>query len=131
MSFALKVLGAFLLAMAAFAALLFEGERQARALRPPAGVTTLAGFAEAMPPPRFMRAPLTDGRRWILWYGKSMSSMALPSGPPCYVFDDRGALVHWQPDTGDGGRADEFLANSTVRPDITLAEALEMTRVDK
>lgn len=44
-----------------------------------------------------------DGRRWYYVIGPLAPAWTLPSGPPCYVFDDAGNLVDWTADVGDSG----------------------------
>jgi hypothetical protein len=103
-----------------------ENARSRLSLAPPAGVTTLTRFADRMPPPRQLELYLQDGRRYIAWHGERMSLLTFPSGPSCYLFDDRGQLVDWQPETGDGGPVQRFLSDSVQEQAISVDEALAL-----
>lgn len=97
-------------------------------LSPPEGVTSLKEFSGRMPAPQWLELHSINGRDYVAWYGETASLLALPSGPSCYVFDGGGQLVDWQPETGDGGSVQNFLSESDRKRQITVEEALTLTR---
>jgi hypothetical protein len=66
----------------------------------PAG-DTLADHLTHRPPPDRVTAFEVDGRKYVALFGPWQAFPRFPSGPPVYVFDVRGRLVDWCPDTGD------------------------------
>lgn len=44
-----------------------------------------------------------DGRDYVVWFAEWKPFLRFTSGPPSYVFDDRGRLVAWSVETGEGG----------------------------
>ncbi|MDZ4687189.1 MAG: hypothetical protein SH850_19095 [Planctomycetaceae bacterium] len=107
---------------------LYEVHREKSRLAPPKGVTTLSGFVDAMPSPRRLNLVHKDSRDYIVWTGDSSGPWDVPSGPACYLFDHTGKLVDWQPVTGDGGRVEEFIATATKHGEVSLDQAIELTR---
>lgn len=104
-----------------------EVSRERNRLAPPAGVTQLTEFAKLMPPPRSLSLVQQDGNEYVVWFGEVSGPIDLPSGPSCYVFDQQGALVEWQAETGDGGPVHRFLDRSSTFEKIGLDEALKRT----
>ena len=109
-------------------AYVFEVRRERLRLAPPQGVATLSAFVDAMPPPQRLELVHNDGHGYIAWTGNLSGPCDLPSGPSCYIFNDNGHLVDWQPETGDGGPVEDFLRSSVKQKQLTLDEALRMTR---
>lgn len=102
----------------------FEVQRERRALAPPAGATTLASFASAMPPGQWIRTVFKDGRQYFAWWGEWSGPLDVASGRSCYLFNDHGTLVDWQAETGDGGPVESFLKGASHPAEISLREAL-------
>jgi len=112
-------------------AYLWESHREFQALAPPINVTTIDEFSKSMPPPQHLRlidAIDVSGKQLIAWSGDLAGPLSLPSGRACYLFDNRGQLIDWQPETGDGGPVDDVIRTSKVVRTLTLAEALQMTQ---
>ncbi|WP_406694075.1 hypothetical protein V5E97_23820 [Singulisphaera sp. Ch08] len=74
---------------------------------PPSPNCTLAQLRERVPPPSHLAVVLQQGTQRIVWIGP-LPPYTIRSGPPCYVFDARGRLLGWSPQTGEGGRWDEW-----------------------
>jgi len=116
------------LLLALIVAYVVEVRRERLGLAPPQGVATLSAFADAMPPPQTLDLVHHDGHAYIAWTGDLSGPFDLPSGPSCYIFNDDGDLVDWQPETGDGGPVEDFLRSSVKQQQLTLDEALRITR---
>jgi len=96
--------------LAALAVLLWAyAERNAReAVRPPPGGGDLTGFLELRANVGEIRHFVRDGRAYFMVVGQTPNHiLALPSGPPAYIFDESGRLVDW---TGDLGDAQSFVS---------------------
>jgi hypothetical protein len=111
-------------------AYVFEVRRERSRLAPPEGVATLSAFADVMPPPERLELVHHDGRGYIAWTGALSGPYDVPSGPSCYIFNDKGCLVDWQSETGDGGPVEDFLRSSVKQKQLTLNEALRITRTE-
>lgn len=101
-----RVLSAALIAAAAggliawFAACLYQtGASAPSAL----GATIEVQRAEILRRATSIRLLEIDSRRWYFVTGPLAPTWTLPSGPPCYIFDDAGNLVDWTADLGDSG----------------------------
>ncbi len=68
---------------------------------PPRAVTDVESFLARMPAPTLAREFKQDGRTYYELLGPRGWGLAVPSGPPAYVFDHRGRLVAWTADRGD------------------------------
>lgn len=111
-----------------FIAWVFEVRRERLNLAPPPGVATLSEFADTMPPPLRLELFQNDGRHYIVWTGELSGPVDVPSGHSCYIFDESGHLIDWQPETGDGGPVEDFLDSSAKKRPLTLDEALSIAR---
>ena len=98
------------------------------AVRPPSGVNRLSNFAARMPTPQRIAVVQDSGDDLIVWIGSKDSLVFLASGPPCYVFDRRGELVRWVPETGEGGDVDALCSRAWRAEPISLESALEFCR---
>ena len=96
-------------------------------LAPPAGVTTVSEFAKLMPPPKRLAIVEDHGQPTVVWIGEHASFPALPSGPPCYQFDQHGNLIDWCSDSGEGHRLDGIAGRAYQQPRITVEEAIQRT----
>lgn len=101
-----RVLSAALIAAAAggliawFAACLYHtGASAPSAL----GATIEVQRAEILRRATSIHILVMDGRRWYCVIGPLPPTWTLPSGPPCYIFDDAGNLVDWTADVGESG----------------------------
>ena len=116
------------IALALSIGLPLEMRRERHRLAPPTGVKPLSEFAKTAPPPRRLEIVRHDGDDYIAWFGALSGPIDVPSGPSCYLFDSKGALVDWQPETGDGGPVERFIRSSTRTGKISLEEALKLTQ---
>ncbi len=91
-------------------------------LTPPKTATTLSEFADCMPAPQNLFV-LNDK---VVWFGEYNSGLFnVPSGPSCYVFDSKGSLIDWGPETGDGEAITRFLKPAGQEKPITEQQAIE------
>jgi hypothetical protein len=69
----------------------------------PDGVSTVHDFFERFGAPRRIHMIARDGQSFYELTGHLPSRwvFAVPSGPPTYVFDERGRFVAWCSDPGD------------------------------
>ena len=85
-----------------FSVWVYSEKKSASEVRPPEGATNLVAFLEERPRPVQIRRFVHDGKTHIEVVGEPATSLlSLPSGPPAYIFDERGALVDWCRDLGD------------------------------
>lgn len=68
---------------------------------PPAGVVDLDGFMREMPTPIAAYELTIQGRVYYELIGPIGIGLSAPSGPPAYIFDDRGKLIASTLDDGD------------------------------
>lgn len=111
-----------LIAMAA----LFLGHEYAanRRITPPNMGCRLSELAEKIPPPARLLLLSHHEPIRLVWIG-TVPPLTVRSGPPCYAFDERGRLIDWSPETGEGGQLDKLVAASVHQGQpISLAEAL-------
>jgi hypothetical protein len=87
---------AFLAALSGWAALVVRETDQ----QVPRG-RTLAEHLSVMPQPQSYGAFSLAGQEYLAAWGPMRAWWTLPSGGPVYIFDSRGQLVDWSPDTGD------------------------------
>jgi hypothetical protein len=90
------------------------------AMSPPPNVKTFEEFAAVMPPPTWLAAVTHGNELSIVWRGDRCGPVFVPSGPACYLFDSRGTLLQWSPDTGDGSALDDFALEAARRPNQTV-----------
>lgn len=105
-----------------------EVRRERNQLAPPRGIERLSEFAKIAPPPRWLGLVRHDGNDYVSWYGEHSGPFDVPSGPSCYLFDNNGKLIDWQPETGDGGPVESFLQSSSRAGEISLEDALKLTQ---
>lgn len=105
-----------------------EALRESAAHTPPEGVTTLAAFAERMPAPTQVHSFRSGGKLYIAWTTKSAGPLDITSGPPCYLFNERGDLELWVAQTGEGTQVDKLLGTGQFRRELTVEQALEISR---
>src|SRR5262249_40901002 len=86
-----------------------EVRREDQRLAPPAGVTDFMAFSKRMSLPKRLAVVEHGGSEYIVWHGELAGPLAIPSGQSCYLFKGTGELIDWQPETGEGGRIDQFL----------------------
>lgn len=116
------------LLLAAVPAYAFEVRRERNCLAPRPEVKTLSEFARAVPPPKRLVLLQSHGTEYIAWTGELSGPFDVPYGRSCYLFNRKGALVDWQPETGEGNSVDVILRSGSETKAISLDEALEMTR---
>jgi hypothetical protein len=69
----------------------------------PEGVATVQDYFDRFGEPRFVRLIQRDGQTYYEFNGHPPPAyvIAMPSGPPAYVFDLDGGFVTWCSDPGD------------------------------
>jgi hypothetical protein len=114
-----------LILLIATAALYLGHEHAAnRRITPPNMGCRLSELAEKIPPPARLFLVSHHEPIRLVWIG-TVPPFTIRSGPPCYAFDERGRLIDWSPETGEGGRLDKLAAASVHQGQpISLAEAL-------
>lgn len=98
---------------------------QRRTFRPPGGAKTIAELHRAGEPVRRLARTKVDGRNRYVWIGGNRW-LAAPSGPACFVFNERGQLEQFTPTTGDGELGGICDAGWT-EPQISVDEAINAT----
>ena len=96
----------------------------ARRSRLPDSVTTYREFLEKMPQPARVAIVSVDGQSYLEVAGPLPRSLAVPSGPPVYIFDTGGELVAWTHDFGDDGAFQSIWESPDRRELITATQAL-------
>ena len=92
----------------------------------PESVTTYHQFLETMPEPAELELVKVSGHSYLLVIGPLAGGLALPSGPPAYVFDSTGRLVAWTLDSGeDPDFTSRWWLPSNPRRSITSEQARE------
>jgi hypothetical protein len=98
---------------------------------PPPGVLDLASYLAEMPDPELAFEVQIGASRFLEAHGPPQPLMALPSGPPAYVFDEAGALVDWTSDVGDDSTFSERWHRAGTRRLLDpeeLEELIQTTR---
>jgi len=90
--------------------------------RPPKGVDTFYEFIEQMPPPKLLTCFYTSEGWRIVWFGEEASSIAAPSGPSCYVFNDSGKLLMWNATTGDNEESTPYAKRAQGRENWAIED---------
>ncbi len=92
----------------------------------PDEVRTIQQFADSMPPPKEV---------WYLEGGSNNAFVVIgdmpcgvPSGPPVYVFNQRGDLVDWTPDLGDTPENKRYKFYSPGGKRVPLGVALKLAQ---
>lgn len=73
----------------------------------PTTVQDLPTFLREMPEPQSVHRIDIGGQSYYEVIGPMASTMALPSGPPVYIFADDLAIVDWTIDRGEDSRFEE------------------------
>jgi hypothetical protein len=101
--------------------------RYSRAIRPPAGATNIVLFLKSRPDSTRPLLFTNEGRVYLeISRPISNPGLALPSGPPAYIFDSSGDLVDWTPDLGDDPKFHSKWSGLTNATAITFGEAKEL-----
>jgi len=96
-----------------------------RTLAPPRERCTLAEFARQMSPPARVAILSNDaGKECVVWIGSKLAA-CVPSGPPCYLFDESCRLEEWALETGEGGRLDDWAGRAWHTEPAKLEEVLQ------
>lgn len=70
--------------------------------QPPQNAKTLSAFLDARSQQGTIRRFVHNDKIYIVVVGNpALGHLVFPSGPPAYIFDERGALVDWCYDLGD------------------------------
>jgi hypothetical protein len=107
--------------------LAYDGLASSR-VSPPGDGCTVAELAAKVPPPKLLAMVSDHGRERLVWVGE-VPAMTVRSGPPYYVFDERGKLVEWCAEAGEGREADPWLTAAFAAPQISLKEALRWCEI--
>ena len=98
--------------------------RYAHVLPPPGGATNLVSFLQAQHDRLKIQRFTQDGQRHFLVQRLFPTvGLSLPSGPPAYIFNERGALVDWTGDLGEAVKFHENWTNLSGAKEISIAEA--------
>lgn len=98
----LNLLASFCFLVLAVFAVSFIAERGYMKQVRPEGVTHISEFISRFPSRIGVYRVDYAGQQHVLVLTRPPSAgLALPSGPPAYVFDSNGRLVTWSADTGD------------------------------
>ena len=76
-----------------------------------------------MPEPTELSLVSVDDATFLQVTGPVSWGLAVPSGPPVYIFDRTGVLVAWTPDSGDDPEFSSAWVNVGTRRAISTAEA--------
>jgi hypothetical protein len=94
---------------------------------PPKGRNTMQEFLRVRPDYLSIRSLSIVGKPYFEVLGRFPNEglvddfLLLPSGPPAYIFDNRGVLVDWRADMEDGRFSSRW---GRYHPDVTAAEAI-------
>ena len=91
--------------------------RVSEALDPQSRVQTYIDYRNQMPPPDRLQLVLKGKEEFLVAFGGD-PGFTLHSGPPAYMFDQRGRLVDWSLDIGDDS---EFNSRWSLRSGRTLS----------
>ena len=96
--------------------------------QPPRGTTTLDQLVADLPETLKFGVVKQAGRTYIVWIGRSRGPIV--SGPPVYVFDDKGILVDYTRDVGDDDKRfiNDCYGEAWRGSDMTARQALEFCR---
>lgn len=91
----------------------------------PGACETIGCLSRTKPAPDFMREVRVDDRDYVVWFCEWEPMWTATSGPPCYVFDDRGRLVTWSIQTGEGGDIMRFAGPALSGKPVDLETVLD------
>lgn len=112
------------LALVAILLVFFAHEYNAnRLVKPPHPNCTLKELAAKVSPPAHIALVTQHGAQRLVWIG-TIPRLTIRSGPPCYIFDERGRLVDWCPETGEGWPLDNLVTAAYKLQPMSLDEAL-------
>jgi hypothetical protein len=80
-------------------------ERYYVGIKRPEGILTVEDYFLRFGEPSFVRMVERDGQSYYEFNGfvdPPWWCLAVPSGPPAYIFDERGKFIEWCADPGDG-----------------------------
>jgi hypothetical protein len=97
-----------------------------RSFTPPGNAGSLMQMSKTDEPITHLSAVVIDGRVHYVWLGRTVW-LAAPSGPACYVFDSRGALIASTPTTGDL-ELHQYCDAAWTQPSLALPGVLEEIR---
>jgi hypothetical protein len=108
---------------------IYAEKRNAEAVRPPAGLTSLPAFLNARPQTDKIRRFVHDGKVYLEVIGEPYKGpLSLASGPPVYVFDETGKLVDWSRDIGDAPSFLDKWGNFSNGTFISAEEARQLVK---
>ena len=102
-----KTIATVLGVLLAFLLYSLASERYYVRTKSPAGITTVSDYFRRFGEPAFVRMAQRDGRSYYEFNGRvdpAWWCLALPSGPPAYIFDERGQFIEWCAEPGDSSR---------------------------
>ena len=93
-------------------------------LRPSNPSITLREFVVSMPPARIVERIEIDNVRYTRLTGTAPPAAVLASGPPVYIFDEKGVLAAWTSDIGDDDEFCRRWTGSNIEP-TTIEEIMQ------
>jgi hypothetical protein len=108
-----------------YVAVTSAGRRWSEGVLSPGPCTTIGCIARTKPAPAFLREARIDDRDYVVWFAEWKPLMGATSGPPCYVFDDRGRLVTWSIQTGEGGDIMRYAGPALSGKPVALETVLD------
>jgi hypothetical protein len=105
-------------------------KRYDKLVRPSKGVNTIQEFLRVRPNYERIRKFPVDGRTYFEIVGRLPTDrlvidFVLPSGPPAYVFDDRGLMVDWCGDIGENKAFERRWGNFYTDKTVSAVEAIK------
>lgn len=93
-------------------------------LMPPSAHATIVEVAEVVPAPIRIALVSHNGMQRMVWIGQ-IPPLTIRSGPPCYVFDERGELIDWRPATGEGWQLDSLVTMAFQNRPLSVEDAVK------
>jgi len=98
--------------------------------KPTSAAKSFEGFLQTMRPSRKIEKVMAENQTYLLVSGKMPPFwfVTIPSGGPCYVYDEKGVLVDWTRDAGDDPKFVGRWMGSAAREGITVDQARKLVR---
>lgn len=106
-----------------FVVFLLHEYHVSRRIEPPTADCTVVELARKVSPPQRVAVVTQNGLERLVWIGH-VPALTIRSGPPCYVFDERGRLIDWCSETGEGWRSENLVAAAFEARPMSLEDAL-------
>jgi len=96
-------------------------------IKPPDSKCTISELENKIGPPQHLAIIKNNNTQYLVWIGY-VPSLTIRSGPPCYIFDERGKLVDWCSESGEGWPLQNLVDNAFDTSPISLDEAIEWVK---